>query len=76
LYATEGDPVPWGQAEDMFQALITQYGMTFDVQRWIMSYQYDTQFDHAFKYWPAENDAIGSDGDCVHNEVITFLQSH
>jgi hypothetical protein len=76
LYATAGDPVPNPQATDMWQALTTQYGFTFDVQLWIMSYQYGTQYDHAFKYWPAKNDATGSDGKCVHDEVITFLQAH
>jgi len=50
--------------------------MSFDVQEWKMSYGYGTQFDHAFKYWPAQNDAIGSDGECVHDEVIAFLQAH
>ena len=38
LYATQGDPVPYSQALDMYDALITRYGGTFDVQRWIMTY--------------------------------------
>ncbi len=76
LYSTTGDPVPYEQSADMLTALTIHYGITFDVQLWIMSYQYGTQYDHAFKYWPAKNDAMGSDGKCVHNEVITFLQSH
>ena len=76
LYSSTGDPVPWEQAEDMYQALKTQYGPTFDVQRWIMSYDYYSQYNHAFKYWPAANDATGSDGKCVHDQVISFLQSH
>jgi hypothetical protein len=41
-----------------------------------MSYQYTSQYNHAFKYWPAANNAAGSDGKCVHEEVITFLQAH
>jgi acetyl esterase/lipase len=36
LYATDGDPVPNAQAGDMFQALMDQYGTTFDVQLWII----------------------------------------
>ena len=73
LYATNGDPVPNSQATDIFQALKNQYGLGFDVQRWIMSYQYGTQHDHAYKYWHATNDAVGSDGECVSQEVINFL---
>jgi hypothetical protein len=76
LYATQGDPVPNSQAEDMFQALITHYGNTFDVQRWIMNYPYGDPHDHAYKYWHAINNAQGSDGLCVSQEVISFLQSH
>jgi len=76
LYATQGDPVPYSQANDMYNALITQYGNTFDVQKWIMSYQYNTLHDHAYKYWHAINDAPGSDGLCVSQEVITFLHAH
>jgi hypothetical protein len=76
LYATDGDPVPYPQADDMLTALTIHYGMTFDVQEWKMSYQYTSNYNHAFKYWPAANDAMGSDGECVHDEVISFLQSH
>jgi hypothetical protein len=76
LYATQGDPVPYSQATDMFQALQTQYGSSFDVKLWIMSYQYNTSHDHAYKYWHATNDAPGSDGQCVSQEVINFLQTH
>ena len=60
----------------MYNALRTQYGFTFDVQLWIMSYQYNTSHDHAYKYWHALNDAPGSDGLCVSQEVISFLHSH
>jgi len=60
----------------MFQALITQYGITFDVQRWIMNYPYGDPHDHAYRYWHAINNAPGSDGLCVSQEVITFLQAH
>jgi hypothetical protein len=60
----------------MWQALTSYYGLTFDVQLWIMNYAFGTQQDHAYKYWHAQNNAIGSDGDCVSQEVITFLQPH
>jgi acetyl esterase/lipase len=75
LYATNGDPVPNSQAEDMWQALTTKFH-DLKVDLWIMTYQYDTRYDHAFDYWQAKNDAVGSDGDCVSNEVINFLQTH
>jgi pimeloyl-ACP methyl ester carboxylesterase len=76
LYATDGDPVPNSQAFDMFQALTNHYGAGFDVHKWTMHYDYDTQFDHAFKYWGAKNNVTGSDGLCVHLEVINFLTTH
>lgn len=47
LYSTTGDRVPYSQAEDMFQALIAQYGMTFDVHRWLMDYAYGSTHEHA-----------------------------
>ena len=76
LYATDGDPVPNSQGTDMFQALTTEYGTTFDVELWIMNYSYGDQHDHSFRYWHALNNAMGSDGECVSQEVISFLQSH
>jgi hypothetical protein len=76
LYATYGDPVPNEQATDMLYALITQYGLTFDVHRWIMKYPYDTKFDHAYQYWHAANNDTSSDGECVSEEVISFLKAH
>jgi len=75
LYSTTGDPVPNEQATDMKTALSLQFP-SLDVQKWIMTYDYGSAYDHAFKYWPAANNAIGSDGLCVRQEVITFLQSH
>ena len=76
LYATTGDPVPNEQATDMWMALMDQYGTTFDVHRSIMTYDYGRAHDHAFKYWPAANNDPTSDGLCVGQEVISFLQSH
>jgi pimeloyl-ACP methyl ester carboxylesterase len=76
LYATQGDPVPNSQGTDMFQALKTQYGNSFDVVLWIMNYPYGDPHDHAYKYWHAINNAPASDGLCVSQEVISFLQSH
>ena len=60
----------------MRDALITQYGITFDVQRWIMNYPYGDPHDHAYRYWHAANNDPLSDGLCVSQEVITFLQTH
>jgi acetyl esterase/lipase len=62
LYTTLGDLVPYYDATDMFQALATHYGIT--------------GHEHAFHYWHQINDATGSDGLCVSEEVINFLQSH
>ena len=76
LYSTTGDPVPYSQSKDMRDALITQYGITFDVQRWLMTYTYGDPHDHAFRYWHAANNDPLSDGLCVSQEVITFLQTH
>ena len=76
LYATNGDPVPNSQAQDMYDALRNHYGFSFDVQRWIMNYPYGDPHDHSYKYWHAINNAPGSDGLCVSQEVISFLQTH
>jgi hypothetical protein len=76
LYATTGDRVPNSQSLDMLQALRDQYGTTFDVQQWLMDYAYGSTHDHAFKYWHAANNDPLSDGLCVSQEVITFLQTH
>ena len=46
------------------------------VDRWLMTYDYGSRSDHAFKYWPAANNDPLSDGLCVGQEVINFLQSH
>jgi|SRR4051794_33225583 acetyl esterase/lipase len=75
LYATDGDPVPNSQATDMYNALKGQFP-SLAVDKWILHYDYDTSYDHAFKYWPAKNNVTGSDGKCVHQEVINFLTTH
>jgi pimeloyl-ACP methyl ester carboxylesterase len=75
LYATDGDPVPNQQATDMWRALTTQFPSLY-VRLWIMKYTYGTVFDHAYKYWHAKNNIMGSDSECVSEEVITFLKAH
>jgi acetyl esterase/lipase len=76
LYATTGDPVPNPQAADMYIALTTQYGTTFDVQMYIMNYPYGDSHDHAYKYWHATNNASNGGGVCVSSQVISFLNGH
>ena len=77
LYTTLGDHVPYYDATDMFQALATHYGITgHDFEEWTMTYTYGSGYEHAFHYWHQINDATGSDGLCVSEEVINFLQSH
>jgi acetyl esterase/lipase len=75
LYTTLGDTVPYLQADDMYNALITRFP-SLDVQKYIMSYPYTDPHNHSYKYWHAINDAPGSDGLCVSQEVISFLQTH
>jgi len=75
LYATQGDPVPYSQAQDMFNALRGQFP-SLDVKLWIMNYAYGDTHDHAYRYWHALNNDPLSDGLCVSQEVITFLQAH
>jgi pimeloyl-ACP methyl ester carboxylesterase len=76
LYATIGDHVPYYQADDMNQALITHYGSSVTVDKSTMTYVYGSGYEHAFNYWHSINDDPLSDGECVSEEVITFLQSH
>lgn len=72
LYATDGDPVPYLQANDMYNALTGQFP-TLQVVKYIMAYNYTDQTNHAYKYWHALNTVTGN---CVSSEVIAFLQSH
>jgi acetyl esterase/lipase len=77
LYTTLGDHVPYYDADDMLDALISHYGTTgHDFEKWTMSYVYGSGHEHAFHYWHHINDATGSDGACVSEEVIHFLQTH
>ena len=75
LYSTTGDRVPKEQSADMQNALNIQFP-NLHVDRWLMTYDYGSRSDHAFKYWPAANNDPLSDGLCVGQEVINFLQSH
>ena len=56
LYATQGDPVPYAQAIDMWSALTLQFP-SLDVQRYILSYPYGDPHDHAYTYWHAQDNA-------------------
>src|ERR1051326_7448370 len=75
LYATQGDPVPYPQSIDMQNALNIQFP-ALEVNRYLMNYAYGDQHDHSYKYWHAQNNDPNSDGECVSQEVISFLQSH
>jgi acetyl esterase/lipase len=75
LYTTAGDHVPYYQASDMYNALTTQFP-SLHVEEWQMSYTYGSGYEHAFHYWHKTNDATGSDGDCVSQEVISFLETY
>ncbi len=75
LYTTVGDHVPYYQADDMFTILHSQFP-SLVVEKWKMTYIYGSGHEHAFHYWHSINDATGSDGACVSEEVINFLQSH
>ena len=75
LYATQGDPVPYSQALDMYNALRSQFP-SLEVNKYIMNYPYGDPHDHAYRYWHAQNNDPNSDGQCVSQEVITFLQAH
>ena len=75
LYATQGDPVPYSQALDMYSALRSQFP-SLEVHKYRMNYPYGDPHDHAYRYWHALNNDPLSDGLCVSQEVITFLQAH
>lgn len=76
LYATDGDPVPNSQATDIYNALRSQFGFSYEEYKWIMHYPYGDSHSHAYNYWHSINNATGSDGLCVSQEVINFLRSH
>ena len=72
LYGCQGDPVPYEQANVMFNALFNKYGVTLDLHVNILNYTVDGT-DHAYTYWHELNTNTGI---CVSHEVIAFLQSH
>ncbi|HEY1771552.1 MAG TPA: hypothetical protein VGG02_14975 [Chthoniobacterales bacterium] len=65
LYASDGDSVPYAQADEMKTALS---GIGTTVTEYVLSGS-----NHAFKNWHVINDHTGK---CVSSEVITFLQSY
>ncbi len=75
LYATDGDPVPNSQAIDMWMALTTQFP-ALRVDKYIMHYPYGARNSHAYNYWHSQDNADNSDGQCVSQQVIEFLQAH
>ncbi len=76
LYATDGDTVPNSQATDMYIALKTRFGQSFDVVEYIMHKHYSDPDRHAYTYWHSSNDADNSDQRCVSQQVIDFLVAH
>jgi dienelactone hydrolase len=77
LYTTLGDHVPYYDADDMWTALSTHYGISgHDFEEWKMNYAYGSGYEHAFHYWHQVNNVTGSDGLCVSEEVINFLDSY
>jgi hypothetical protein len=74
LYACQGDPVPYAQAQDMYNALKSKFPVTPEFDLYIMNYTVDGT-DHAYLYWHEQNNA-STPQDCVSNQVITFLQAH
>ena len=75
LYSTTGDHVPNTQATHMYNALRSQFP-SLHVEKYKMTYAYGTQYDHAYKYWHAQNNDPISDGLCVSQEVINFLKTY
>lgn len=70
MFATELDPVPWQQGSNMLKAL-NLYNVTNASFHKVNA----TNGDHAFNYW-FETDGDDSQGRCVKQEVIDFLNSH
>ena len=77
LYTTDGDTVPWAQAQDMFNALKGRFP-ALDAIFYVMHYGITDRNRHAYTYWHSENNADNNtDGhECVKQEVIEFLQAH
>ena len=66
LYATDGDPVPHQQAEEVAPLLQNQ-GVD------VIEYTISNSNLHAFDYWHSINTHTGT---CVNAEVISFLNAH
>ena len=66
LYATESDPVPHQQAENMMSALQDK-GVD------VIEYTINNSSLHAFDYWHTINNHTGM---CVSREIIAFLNAH
>jgi acetyl esterase/lipase len=70
LYATQGDPVPHQQAENMQAALSAKFSTVKIDERTIKDGDL-----HAFDYWHAQDTTI-MPHDCVSRQVISFLQNY
>jgi hypothetical protein len=72
LYATTKDSVPFEQANVMYDALTTAFGVSPNFIKYVLP---DTTGLHAFNYWHTQNPLV-TPSDCVSHQVITFLQAH
>lgn len=70
LFATDGDPMPYQQAEIMFTALHDR-DPTQDIQEYTMP----GSSLHCFNYWHVVNPLI-TPPKCVSQQVIDFLNAH
>lgn len=68
FYATDGDSVPWQEAENMKNAMVS-WKPGLDV----VWYRISNSSLHAFNYWHYINSNTGT---CVSLEVIAFLDAH
>jgi hypothetical protein len=71
MFATELDPVPWQQGYNMYQNEFVVYWPNADVA----FHKINMGGDHAFNYW-YETDGADSQGRCVKQEVIDFLNEY
>ncbi len=68
MYATQGDPVPFQQGEEMATELALYHpGAVFEF------YKINNSALHAFNYWNQVNEVTD---ECVSAEVIDFLQDY
>ena len=66
MYATQGDPVPYQQGQEMYDALFAKGAV-------VKFYKINNSALHAFNYWNQVNEVTG---ECVSAEVIDFLQDY